>query len=226
VFSGSPPAPGGRWRVAASRGRLGHIVGQYNCCRQQQYFLFSGEALDNERRWRNDVSNRAAQPALKAPVPADGKRKPNGKARRQDREGEIGLDGLVGHAGYAVRRFQIWIFQDFIKTLAVVDIRPTQYSVMTVIGANPGLSQMAVAQRLGIERARLVHLLDSLEDRKLLRRDRSRTDRRSHALHLTAHGQASLRQFKLLAAEHERHVSERIGKENREQLLRILSSFT
>ena len=77
------------------------------------------------------------------------KRASNGAARGIDTD-EIGLDALGGHAGYAVRRFQIWIFQDFIKTLATVDIRPTQYSVMTVIGANPGLSQMAVAKRLGI----------------------------------------------------------------------------
>jgi DNA-binding MarR family transcriptional regulator len=163
---------------------------------------------------------------LKVPVAADGRPRPNGKARAPEGDGEIGLDGLLGHAGYAVRRCQIWIFQDFVRTLAAVDIRPTQYSVLTVIGANPGLSQMAVAQRLGIERARLVHLLDSLEDRRLVKRVRSRTDRRSHALHLTAQGEVSLRQFKLLAAEHERHVAEKIGKENREQLLRILSSFT
>jgi DNA-binding MarR family transcriptional regulator len=176
------------------------------------------------------MSDRAAQPALKIPVAAGGKRgtngKGNGKARLSDGNGEIGLDALLGHAGYAVRRFQIWIFQDFIRTLAAADIRPTQYSVLTVIGANPGLSQMAVAQRLGIERARLVHLLDSLEDRKLVKRVRSKTDRRSHALHLTARGETSLRQFKLLAAEHERHVAQKIGKENREQLLRILSGFT
>jgi DNA-binding MarR family transcriptional regulator len=172
------------------------------------------------------MSNRAARTALKIPAVASGKRMANGKARALEGDGEIGLDGLLGHAGYAVRRFQIWIFQDFVRTLAAVDIKPTQYSVLTVIGANPGLSQMAVAQRLGIERARLVHLLDSLEDRKLVRRVRSRTDRRSHALHLSARGEASLRQFKLLAAEHERHVAEKIGKENREQLLRILSSFT
>ncbi len=171
------------------------------------------------------MSSRTAQPALKSPLSA-GKPKRNGTAGRRDQDVEIGLDGLVGHAGYAVRRFQIWIFQDFIRTLASVDIKPTQYSVLTLIGANPGLCQMAVAQRLGIERARLVHLLDSLEDRKLVRRVRSRTDRRSHALQLTAPGQASLRQFKLLAAEHERHVADKIGKENREQLLRILSSFT
>lgn len=172
------------------------------------------------------MSNRGVGAAVKIPAAANGRRKASDKARAVDDAIDIGLDALLGHAGYAVRRFQIWIFQDFIRTLAAVDIKPTQYSVLTVIGANPGLSQMAVAQRLGIERARLVHLLDSLENRKLLKRVRSKTDRRSHALHLTPRGQASLRQFKLLAAEHERHVAEKIGKENREQLLRILAGFT
>lgn len=155
-----------------------------------------------------------------------GKRSAKRPPRGDDAGDTIGLDALAGHAGYAVRRFQLWIFQDFIRTLAVVDIKPTQYSVMTVIGANPGLSQMAVAKRLGIERARLVHLLDSLEQRKLLKRVPSIADRRSHALHLTAHGQDQMRKFKRLAAEHERHVAAKIGKENRERLLEILACFT
>ena len=159
------------------------------------------------------------------PARAPRKRAGNDAARPNDAD-EIGLDALVGHAGYAVRRFQIWIFQDFVRTLAAVDIRPTQYSVMTVIGANPGLTQMAVAKRLGIERARLVHLLDSLERRKLVKRIKSKTDRRSHALHLTAHGEVSLEKFKRLAAAHERHVEEKIGKANRERLLQILADFT
>ncbi|WGR94307.1 MarR family winged helix-turn-helix transcriptional regulator [Bradyrhizobium sp. ISRA443] len=174
---------------------------------------------------------RKQQAARKAARPGAAIRRPsarsaNGGAHGDDVDGEIGLDALVGHAGYAVRRFQLWIFQDFIKTLAAVDIRPTQYSVMTVIGANPGLSQMAVAKRLGIERARLVHLLDSLEERDFVSRSASATDRRSHALHLTVSGKAALSQFKRLAAKHERHVADKIGKENRERLLQILSSFT
>lgn len=153
-------------------------------------------------------------------------RSAKGKPPAADADDAVGLDALVGHAGYAVRRFQLWIFQDFIRTLAAVDIKPTQYSVMTVIGANPGLTQAAVAKRLGIERARLVHLLDSLEQRKLVKRVPSATDRRSHALQLTAQGEEQLRRFKRLAAEHERHVAEKIGKENRERLLQILSCFT
>jgi DNA-binding MarR family transcriptional regulator len=171
------------------------------------------------------VSDRAMQRETDMPARAPRKRAGNGAARRNDAE-ETGLDALVGHAGYAVRRFQIWIFQDFVRTLAGVDIRPTQYSVMTVIGANPGLTQMAVARRLGIERARLVHLLDSLERRKLVKRIKSKSDRRSHALHLTAQGEIALTKFKRLAAKHERHVEEKIGKENRERLLHILADFT
>lgn len=170
------------------------------------------------------MSYRDEVPEKDAPT----RRRPSGRAaeRPSDAHPVIGLDSLTGHAGYAVRRFQLWIFQDFVQTLAAVGIRPTQYSVMTVIGANPGLSQMAVAKRLGIERARLVHLLDSLEQRRLVKRTPSATDRRSHELHLTALGRTSLGKFKRLAAEHERHVADRIGRKNRQRLLRILADFT
>ena len=174
----------------------------------------------------NSQMPRTAKSRAGARAPSGRPRSGNGSAQSNASDDEIGLDALAGHAGYAVRRFQIWIFQDFIRTLGAVDIRPTQYSVMTVIGANPGLSQMAVAKRLGIERARLVHLLDSLEHRDLVSRVRSATDRRSHALHLTARGRTALAQFRRLAAEHERHVADKIGKENRERLLQILSAFT
>jgi DNA-binding MarR family transcriptional regulator len=214
-FPPRPKAGIGRRLVA---GRVGHNVGHANCCRQQQSSAGAAKSLQEWSRRRRDVTATATRTSPR-------KRAGNGAARPVDAD-EIGLDALVGHAGYAVRRFQIWIFQDFIRTLGDVDIRPTQYSVLTVIGANPGLSQMAVAKRLGIERARLVHLLDSLEQRDLVKRVKSSTDRRSHALHLTPPGKTALAKFKRLAAEHERHVEERIGKQNRERLLRILADFT
>jgi DNA-binding MarR family transcriptional regulator len=214
---GVTPAPQlGRRLLAAN-------VEHNNCCRQQQTSHRNADALERETMTGSAQVSRAGRSRTRARPPRGRKQAADGGANLDD---EIGLDALAGHAGYAVRRFQIWIFQDFIRTLGAVDIRPTQYSVMTVIGANPGLSQMAVAKRLGIERARLVHLLDSLEHRDLVSRIRSATDRRSHALHLTARGKTALAQFKRLAAEHERHVAEKIGKANREKLLQILSAFT
>lgn len=146
-------------------------------------------------------------------------------ARHRDGGGAIQLAELEGHLGYFVRRLQIWIFQDFIRTLASVDIRPAQYSVLVVIGANPGISQRDVAEALGIERARLVHLLDKLERRHLIERRRSATDRRSHALHLTADGARTLRRAKSLAAQHEAQLADAIGPERHRLILEALRRF-
>lgn len=161
---------------------------------------------------------------------------PNGRARgRQSRlqlpaeplEGAQSADlgRLVGHLGYFIRRAQIWIFQDFIRTLAEVDIRPAQYSVLLVIEANHGLSQSALSQTLGIERARLVRLLDSLERRKFVQRRRSRADRRSHVLSLTAQGRSALARIKALADEHEQRLAQKVGIRSHKKLLRLMSVF-
>ena len=138
----------------------------------------------------------------------------------------VELGRLSGHhLGYLIRRAQIWIFQDFIRTLAEVNIRPAQYSVLLVIEANVGLSQSALAQTLGIERARLVHLLDDLEARNMVQRARSKRDRRSHTLTLTVRGRSALARIKQLADEHERRLAQKVGVPNHKKLLRLLAVF-
>jgi DNA-binding MarR family transcriptional regulator len=132
---------------------------------------------------------------------------------RAARPAAVDLDVLDNHLGYLVRRAQLWIFQDFIGTLAAVDIRPAQYSVLVVIAANPGLSQTDVAEALGIERARLVRLLDRLEKRGLTQRLASPADRRSHVLRLTRDGQRILKRAKALAALHEARLIAKLGRE-------------
>src|ERR1700681_4188731 len=109
----------------------------------------------SDRRLAKNGARRAAAPAA------------SGRPRRVRKNGGQSLDiGVLNdHLGYFIRRLQVWVFQDFIRTLAPVDIRPAQYSVLVVIAGNPGLSQSDLAACLGIERARLVRLLDKLEKR-------------------------------------------------------------
>jgi DNA-binding MarR family transcriptional regulator len=145
------------------------------------------------------------------------------RARKSRRD--IDLDVLTTHLGYALRRAQVWVFQDFIRTLSVIDIRPAQYSVLVVIGANPGLSQAELADRLAIERARLVHMLDHLQKRGLTERLPSPTDRRTHALQLTKDGQKLLKRAKALAARHEARLTEKMGAGAREQVMDMLRVF-
>ena len=153
--------------------------------------------------------------------PATSNRAPAGRKARRD----IDLDVLNQHLGYFLRRAQVWVFQDFIKTLSEIDLRPAQYSVLVVIGANPGLSQAELADRLAIERARLVHMLDHLQKRGLTERLPSPTDRRSHALQLTREGQKLLKRAKALAARHEVRLAEKLGPDAREQVLQFLGTM-
>lgn len=138
---------------------------------------------------------------------------------------DIDLDVLGNHLGYSLRRAQVWVFQDFIRTLSIIDIRPAQYSVLVVIGANPGLSQAELADRLAIERARLVHMLDHLQRRGLTERLPSPTDRRTHALQLTKEGQKLLKRAKALAVRHEARLTEKLGAGAREQVMELLKVF-
>jgi DNA-binding MarR family transcriptional regulator len=146
-------------------------------------------------------------------------------ARRRSPRPAIALDVLDGHLGYFVRRVQVWVFQDFIRTLASIDVSPAQFSVLVVIGANRGLSQAELAATLGIERARLVRLLHRLEERGLIQRLRSSADGRRHALRLAPHGRTLLARAKTLAARHEMGLIEKLGAERHKMLLDALRDF-
>jgi DNA-binding MarR family transcriptional regulator len=146
-----------------------------------------------------------------------------GPAPARARGGRIDLGYLGEHIGYVVRRAQLAIFKDFIKTLAPVDIRPAQYSVLIVIDRNPGLTQAELGRALAIKRANLVGMLNELERRKLARRVASPSDRRSHALHLTANGRQMLARFHRLALEHEKRATRALDLNEKRLLLELLA---
>jgi DNA-binding MarR family transcriptional regulator len=173
----------------------------------------------------NNQGRNVAERQLPGPSDSDEAAAGTARERRRKRRQALDLGVLDGHLGYFVRRLQVWIFQDFVRTLSAFDIRPAQFSVLVVIEANPGLSQADLGATLGIERARLVRLLDGLERRSLTQRRPSPTDRRSHALSLTEAGRETLEQVKALAAEHEAHLTRHLGSEKRTVLLAALRGF-
>jgi DNA-binding MarR family transcriptional regulator len=161
-----------------------------------------------------DVANRRGVQRLEKEVPT-----------KRSKVRDVDYGPLNGHLGYLVRRLQRWIFNDFISTLAPFGLRTAEYSVLLVIEANPGLTQISIANSLGIERARLVHVIDALQRRDYVLRVASKSDRRSHALVLTNHGRSVLKEIKALAMVHEKHVIDRLGPERHRTLLKLLAQF-
>jgi DNA-binding MarR family transcriptional regulator len=126
-------------------------------------------------------------------------------------EAAVDLGPLPGYIGYALRRAQLATFQDFIRALAEVDIRPAQFSVLILLEVNPGLRPSQVSAALGIQRTNFVALSAELARRGLTRRGPAADDRRAHALYLTERGTALVQRMKALQQVHEQRVAGLIG---------------
>lgn len=186
----------------------------------------SQDIVDLDNKFVNTIVT--APPGIAAMPAAKRTRRPQSvmplrkTAARRAGPPAIELGVLAGHLGYFARRLQVWIFQDFIRRLSSLDISPAQFSVLAVIGANPGLSQAELAATLGIERARLVRLLHRLEQRALTQRLPSSADGRRHALQLTRAGQMLLTRAQALAELHEAALRGKLGAARYRLLLEAL----
>jgi DNA-binding MarR family transcriptional regulator len=134
----------------------------------------------------------------------------------------IDLGPLPELIGYVLRRAQLAVFQDFFSAFAPFDIRPAQFSVLTVIERNPGLTQSQVAEALGIKRTNFVGMLDALEARGLTERRQAARDKRSYALYLTAEGSALMRKLKPVLKAHESRMVALVGEDGRDRLVELL----
>lgn len=122
----------------------------------------------------------------------------------------VDYDILPKLVGYHLRRAQGIVFDDFARTMAAHRITPGQFGVLTLIAANPGLSQSALARAIGVERSTMVAVIDRLQARGLVERRPSAADRRSYALGLGAAGRRLLARLKPKVRRHERRVTKRL----------------
>ncbi len=138
---------------------------------------------------------------------------------------ELDLSGLTSVVGYTLRRAQMAVFEDFIHRFSVLDLKPAQYSVLLVIGDNPGRKQSEIAAVLGIQRPNFVAMLDELERRGLAERTRSATDRRSHAVVLTTAGRSLLDRAAAMQRRQEEDLAVVLGPGGRETLVDLLKKL-
>lgn len=135
---------------------------------------------------------------------------------------ELNQDDIRGIVGYALRRAQTFVYQDYARSVADFDIRPAQFAALGLVVNNPGLSQGTLAQAMGIDRSGAVVLLDALEDKGLAVRVRSPSDRRSYAIMPTKAGENVLDQMRARVAEHNERIAARLSTEERDTLIDLL----
>jgi MarR family transcriptional regulator, organic hydroperoxide resistance regulator len=148
------------------------------------------------------------------------------RSRRPD-EGEAdkpGIDhgGLDDLLGFQLRMAYVAISRHFAAAMDEIDLTQKQTGVLWLIGANAGVSQIALATELGMDRASMMAIVDRLGDRGLIVRERSQSDGRRQEIYLTPKGRRTLAQCKAAIARHEREIAERFSAEELAELMRGL----
>ena len=149
------------------------------------------------------------------------KRQPSGEAGAR----EIDFDELPTYVGYQVRRTQAKIFSDFEAALATVDFTPGSFGVLTLIRANPGITQVALAAAFGVDKSTMSPVIVRLEKRGLVRREVLASDRRCQALYLEEAARPQFLSAREKIRAFEAGVASRLSRFEQRELARLLAKL-
>jgi DNA-binding MarR family transcriptional regulator len=132
------------------------------------------------------------------------------------------LAALYARPGFQFRRAHQASLSIFAEECAGLDLTTTQYGILVALAERPGMDQVGVGMALGFDRSTTTAVVDLLEARALLRRDRHPTDGRRRVLTLTPAGHALLRRAGAGAARARERLLHPLSAEERVALRRLL----
>lgn len=115
--------------------------------------------------------------------------------------------------GYQIKRAFNVIQSDLNRTLKPFELRMITYTALVLIVDNPGLRQSQLAEAMDVERPNLVVIIDELERRELIVRDRLVSDRRAYALKATLVGRQLYEKAVAAVQAHEDRLVQGISPE-------------
>jgi DNA-binding MarR family transcriptional regulator len=132
------------------------------------------------------------------------------------------LDELLG---YSLRRAQVAMFIAFREATRGMAITPPRFTALVMIGANPGLSQTALGNVLGIARSGAMLLADRFEAEGLVERRHRADDGRAWGLYLTRRGEALVARMKRRVVSQDRRRAAVLSARERRELQRLLAKL-
>src|SRR5215467_14698625 len=155
----------------------------------------------------------------------NGRREGKGAARAPKRNGAgeaIDYGPLGDWVGFNLRMAQAAAFQAFSRLAKEIGTRPGRFATLMLIGRNPGISQTALSRANGRDKSSLTPVLNDLERRGLVLRERTSADQRAYRLSLTPAGRRLLAELTRCARVHERNLDRVIGVRERDGFVRVL----
>jgi DNA-binding MarR family transcriptional regulator len=153
---------------------------------------------------------RAAAPTCPAPAPS------------VDQVDTRYLETLMG---YNARRAALAIISEFLQQMAVYGLRPVDFSVMSLIAHNPGITSRQLCSTLGIQPPNLVGMINTMQKRGLIERRPHPHDGRAMGLHLTETGRKMMKDAEQTASNLEAEATSRLSAAERKTLIKLLQKI-
>lgn len=136
--------------------------------------------------------------------------------------GSLNTDYLETLLGYNARRAALYVIGQSAQEMAQYDLRPVDFSVMSVVHHNPGVTSRQLCASLDILPPNLVKIVQSLEAREWLVRLPHPHDGRAVGLHPTDKGIALMQEAEARISALEKMVANPLSPEQQEQLISLL----
>jgi DNA-binding MarR family transcriptional regulator len=138
-------------------------------------------------------------------------------------DGAVDFGELPTYIGYQVRRTQARLFSELEAALEAFDLTPGSFGVLTLIEANPGVTQGKLAAAFGVDKSTMSPVIYSLEQRGLVRREVLASDRRRQALFLAPAAAPTYRAARDRVHFVEAGIAARLTKAEQRELTRLLA---
>ena len=135
---------------------------------------------------------------------------------------EVDTSFLETLLGYNARRAALAVIARFLEGMAPYQLKPVDFSVLSLVAHNPGITSRQLCATLGILPPNLVGMVNLLEKRELVARKPHPTDGRAMGLHLTPGGQKLVREAEKTAASIEADVAARLSAAEQRMLIALL----
>lgn len=127
--------------------------------------------------------------------------------------------------GYNARRAALSIIGVFLERMAPFDLRPVDFSVLSLIAHNPGITARQLCATLAILPPNMVGMLNSLEKRGWIERHPHPLDRRAVGLRLSDDGQLRMKQAEKEAQQLEVDSTSGLTALERKTLMQLLKKI-